>query len=130
NGVPIHLLTAYAPLRNDKGEVYEIAIFTKDVTSMMEAQQKAEALRIKAEEQANELRQQEEELRQNMEEINAQRDGMQQQLQQISELKRDLEERELVFGATTILSEADIYGTIIFVNSKFCEVSKFTKEEL
>lgn len=130
NGSPKHLLTAYAPLRNEKGEVYEIAIFTKDVTSMIEAQQKAETLRIKAEEQANELRQQEEELRQNMEEINAQRDGMQQQLQQISELKRDLEERELVFGATTILSEADVYGTIIFVNSKFCEVSKYKEEEL
>lgn len=31
---------------------------------------------------------------------------------------------------TTLLSEADIYGTITYVNSKFCEISGYTPEEL
>ncbi len=45
-------------------------------------------------------------------------------------MKRDLEIRESVFTLTTILSEADVHGTILAVNRKLCEVSKYTEEEL
>jgi PAS domain S-box-containing protein len=45
-------------------------------------------------------------------------------------MKRDLEIRESVFSLTTILSEADVHGTILAVNSKLCEVSKYKEEEL
>jgi PAS domain S-box-containing protein len=45
-------------------------------------------------------------------------------------VKRDLEIRESVFSLTTILSEADVHGTILAVNSKLCEVSGYTEEEL
>ena len=31
---------------------------------------------------------------------------------------------------TTILSETDLHGTITFVNDKFCDVAKYTRDEL
>ena len=33
-------------------------------------------------------------------------------------------------GRITLLSETDIHGTITFVNDYFCELSKYTREEL
>lgn len=33
-------------------------------------------------------------------------------------------------GQVTLFSESDIYGTITFVNEAFCEVAKYSKEEL
>jgi PAS domain S-box-containing protein len=47
-----------------------------------------------------------------------------------AEMRQTLEVRENVFGVTTILSEADLFGNIIFVNDKLCEVSKYSREEL
>jgi PAS domain S-box-containing protein len=38
--------------------------------------------------------------------------------------------REDVFALTTILSEADVFGTITLVNNKLIEVSKYSREEL
>lgn len=51
-------------------------------------------------------------------------------LSESQQVKRDLEIRESVFSLATILSEADIHGTITAVNGKLCEVSKYTEEEL
>lgn len=36
----------------------------------------------------------------------------------------------MVLGVTTILSEADLHGNIIYVNDKLCEVSQYSREEL
>jgi len=38
--------------------------------------------------------------------------------------------REKVLGLTIILSETDEFGTIQFVNEKFCQVAKYQPEEL
>ncbi len=270
NGETYHFLSVYAPLRNEKGEVYEVAVFAKDVTKMMRAQHTAEKLMADAKNQAEELRAQEEELRQNMEELSTTQEEMQRILTEVqsretfisnlidaskdsilavdknlhivncnavfqktysamglefakgsdirkifndpaevaryesmyarafvgeafdieerysvgtsemycvvsylplynasnevdtvavfvkdvtaitlakleaerqredirvqadetNRLREDLEAREKVFSLTTLLSEADIYGTITYVNSKFCEISGYTPEEL
>ncbi len=44
NGSAYHHLSVFAPLRNEQGEVYEIAIFAKDVTAITNAQKQAEHL--------------------------------------------------------------------------------------
>jgi PAS domain S-box-containing protein len=51
-------------------------------------------------------------------------------LDESQQVKRNFEIRESVFSLTTILSEADIHGTITAVNSKLCEVSRYKEEEL
>ena len=40
----VHFLSLHAPLRNEKGEVFEAAIFAKDVTAMIIARHEAEKL--------------------------------------------------------------------------------------
>lgn len=45
-------------------------------------------------------------------------------------LEMDMRAREEAVSLSTILSDADLHGTITYVNEKLCEVSGFTKEEL
>jgi PAS domain S-box-containing protein len=44
NGSAYHHLSIYAPLKNEQGEVYEAAVFSKDITGMSNAQKHAEKL--------------------------------------------------------------------------------------
>ena len=83
-----------------------------------------------SQEQTQQLLSQEEEMRQNLEEIQATQEQLARQLQENTLVKGHLQVRENVLGLTTILSESDLYGTITFVNSKFCEVSQYSPEEL
>lgn len=77
-----------------------------------------------------ELRSQEEEMRQNLEELQSVQEQMMRQLSENVDMKNQLEAREKVLGLTTILSESDLYGTITFVNDRFCEVSQYSADEL
>jgi PAS domain S-box-containing protein len=80
--------------------------------------------------QMEQLRSQEEEMRQNLEELKATEEQLSHQLGESRRMKFELETRERVLGLTTILSETDPFGTITFVNDKFCEVAKYKPEEL
>lgn len=80
--------------------------------------------------QAEQLRSQEEEIRQNLEEMHATQEQLSRQLEESKVLAERVGRREMVMTLTTILSETDLYGTITFANDKFCEVSKYTKDEL
>jgi PAS domain S-box-containing protein len=84
----------------------------------------------KSQQQTEELRAQEEEVRQNMEELSATQEHMSRQMEEIKIMAETLQVREDVFALTTILSEADIFGTITLANNKLVEVSKYTREEL
>ncbi len=83
-----------------------------------------------SQEQSEEMRAQEEEMRQNMEELAATQEHAQRQINENKRVYDQVQTREMVVGHTTILSEADPYGTIIFVNDKLCEISKYSREEL
>jgi PAS domain S-box-containing protein len=45
-------------------------------------------------------------------------------------LQQELASRTLIINQVAIVTEADIYGTITYANEKFCQVSKYTAEEL
>lgn len=48
----------------------------------------------------------------------------------ISEAKAELKVRTDIMNMTSIVSEANLRGDIIFANDKYCEVSRYTREEL
>lgn len=97
---------------------------------MKRAKVNAERLLVESQEQTQRLVTQEEELRQNLEQMDAQSEAIQEQIRNSERIRKELATREEVFGYTTILSETDKYGNIIYVNDKFCEVSGFAREEL
>lgn len=96
----------------------------------MKTNTKTQSLLEKSQIMTEELRAQEEEMRQNMEELQATQEEMERNVTSLKQLTKEFEVRERIFGLTTILSESDKYGTILDVNSKLCEVSGYTKEEL
>lgn len=91
---------------------------------------KTKILLEKSQQQMEELRAQEEEVRQNMEELSATQEQMARQMEETKKLSDNLQIRENVFALTTILSEADLFGTITEANDKLVEVSKYTRSEL
>jgi len=101
-------------------------LFTAVITNVSE--------RLKAEQDQlqyiEELRAQEEELRQNMEELSATQEEIERQFREINKINGELDARVAALNVSTIMSEADLYGTILFVNDKFVEVSQYAREEL
>lgn len=128
--ITAHYDVSYVPMRNEAGEVYAIAIFTKDVSELVEAKTKTEGLLRETQQQIEELKAQEEELRQNMEELEATQEVVNQQYIAGEKMRRDLELREMVLSVTTLLSESDLFGNITFANEKLCQVAQYTEEEL
>jgi PAS domain S-box-containing protein len=81
-------------------------------------------------EQNEQLQQQEEELRQNMEELSAQSDEMERQMKDMEKMQSEMKAREDILNETTVVSEADVYGTITYVNQKLIDVAKYKREEM
>jgi len=83
SGINYHFLSDYAPIKSATGDIETIAIFAKDITPIVKAQQESARLLQETQQQAEELKAQEEELRQNMEELSATQDGMQRAMQEV-----------------------------------------------
>ncbi len=94
--------------------------------------------------QAEQMRAQEEEMRQNMEELSATQEEMhraqrrsEEALQEMKEtekalytMKAEFEARERAIAVTTLVSETDLHGNLIYVNDRYSEVSEYRREEL
>ena len=119
-GETVWLSAIYNPIKNASGQVTKVVKFASDVTT--EKQKEFEVKQLLEESKA-----QEEEIRQNLEEMQAIQEGTERVLQ---EKTFDLKVREEVFGITSILSEADLLGNILYANQKLAEVSKYTIEEM
>jgi methyl-accepting chemotaxis protein len=98
--------------------------------SSVKINERTRELLEQTQQQAEEMKSQEEEMRQNMEELSATQEQLQRQMAEAEETKQLLLQRDGVFGMTTILSEADKFGTITYANNKLCQVSKYAREEL
>lgn len=120
----------YVPMRDAEGNVYAIAIFTKDVTELTVSKKKTEELLNESQQQAEELKAQEEQLRQNMEELAATQEVINQQYASSEKMRQELHLREMVLGLTTLLSESDLHGNITHANEKLCAVAQYTADEL
>ncbi|WP_224999034.1 PAS domain-containing protein [Cesiribacter sp. SM1] len=122
--------SAIAPVMDQTGKPHKYIGIRFDVTDQVNKEKELEELLNEMQQNREELLAQEEELRQNLEEIIATQEELHRQLNESQRLQREATAREKVFNLTTILSEADAYGTIIYVNDKLCEVSKYSREEL
>lgn len=65
-----------------------------------------------------------------MEELSAQSDEMEIQMNEMMQLQSEMKAREDILNESTIVSEADLKGTIIYVNQKLIDVAKYSKEEM
>jgi PAS domain S-box-containing protein len=117
-------------------EAHEIAFIEKVAESIastigtVQGNEQTKSLLQQSQQMAEEMKAQEEEMRQNMEELSATQEQMSRQMTDTKRAQDDLHVRERVFNLTTILSESDPFGTILVVNDKLCEVSKYHREEL
>jgi PAS domain S-box-containing protein len=109
NGKTLYHLSIYAPLYNEQSEVFEAAVFAKDITEMMTAQ--------------NELQAQEEELRQNMEELTATQEEM---------MKKEIEMTGQLMAINNSMAaiEFTMDGLVINANDKFLELMGYQLEEI
>jgi len=110
--------------------VERIAESVASTVSTVRTNERTKSLLEQTQQQTEQMRSQEEEMRQNMEELSATQEQMQRQVEEINKVQKASQEREEVFSLTTILSESDLYGSIILVNDKFCEVAKYRRDEL
>ena len=78
--IDAHFAVSYHPLKDPVREVIGVAVFTKNITELILAQQATEQLLKESKQQTEEIQAQEEELRQTMEEMQA--------------IQEDLEEKE------------------------------------
>ncbi|NMM49118.1 PAS domain-containing protein [Marinigracilibium pacificum] len=105
-------------------------VMRQNMEELQASQEEMDKKAQEIEEQNNQLRMQEEMMHQQLEELEAQKEEMELYYKRNESLKQNLESRQRVLALSTILSESDLYGTILFANKKLCEVSKYSEEEL
>ena len=123
HGDIVWLNAIYTPIIDTEGHVTKVVKLATDIS-----QEKKKEIQVS--ELLEESRAKEEELRQSMEEVTATQEELHNQIASSYMLNSELDARMAVLNESTILSESDIYGNIIYVNDKFCEVSQYSREEL
>jgi methyl-accepting chemotaxis protein len=111
------------PILDQNGQPVKYISVRFDVTQqkLLEAQNQA---------QLEEMRASEEELRQNMEEMASTQEDLARKKIESDALRAEFEARVSVLDKSALLSESDLYGNITYVNEKFCEVAKYTPDEV
>lgn len=122
-GESIWLQASYNPLLDEKGKPYKVLKIASDISAQKQ-------LELQSQQMMEEVKAQEEELRQNMEEMQATQEELVKKMNEGDALRRDLDARMNALNAASILSESDEFGNITFVNDKFCEMAKYTRDEV
>jgi methyl-accepting chemotaxis protein len=122
-GEVVWIQGAYNPIFDEKGKPYKVMKVVQDITEQ-------KLLEMQVQEQLEGMQATEEELRQNMEEMQSIQEDMERKTKEMERIKAELEARMNVLDKAALLSESDLYGNITFVNAKFCEVAKYTPEEV
>ncbi|MBL0744411.1 PAS domain S-box protein [Chryseolinea lacunae] len=65
-----------------------------------------------------------------IEELRAQEEELSQNMRETRRVNQELDARVAALNTSTIMSESNLYGDILYVNEKFCQVSQYSREEL
>ncbi len=123
SGGQLWLRGSYNAVFDTTGRPFKVFKIAQNIT-----EQKVLAAELQS--HTEELRAQEEELRQNMEEMETTQEEMRRNMDETANLRAELAARMQVLDESAMLTESDLHGTITYVNDKFCEVSKWTREEV
>lgn len=118
-GTDVHILITYSPIKDDQGEVVGAALYAKDISAIVIAQQQAENLVKESQRQNEILRGQEEKFRQNLKELEMAR-------QKIAWLER----RKELLEQSTLFAEVDCNGKIVDCNKTLIKVTGYDRKEL
>jgi PAS domain S-box-containing protein len=126
-----------APILDENGQIVKYIGVRYDITERVNKSEEVSRLLLQTQQNMEELRAQEEELRQNLEEMQSIQEEIERNNKRLAEqvtiterMKNELETRTSIIDKTTIVTEADLYGNITYVNDKFCLVTGFTPEEV
>lgn len=107
--------TNIAPVLDANGRVTRYIGVRFDVTERMEYLERVKHLLAESEEKTEQLQ--------------VQGEALQKQMKENEKIKNELAARINVLNQSAIVTEADLYGTIIYANRRFCETSKYSLEE-
>jgi PAS domain S-box-containing protein len=107
--------TNIAPVLDANGRVVRYIGVRFDITERMEYLQRVEYLLAESEEKTEQLQ--------------IQGEALQKQMKENEKIKNELTARINVLNQSAIVTEADLHGTIIYANRRFCETSKYSLEE-
>jgi PAS domain S-box-containing protein len=143
HGFKSYFLNQHTPIRDIDGKIVASAVFAKDVTDLVKAQQTAEQLALEQQQKNEELKAQEEELRQNMEELSATQDEMQRVIHEVQKKERYLNDvinvsNDIIFTIDTsykLISfnkamEAGLAKLGIHAQKGFCMLDIFQGKEI
>lgn len=119
-----------APVLNSEGQPVKYIGIRYDITQLMSEQDRNKKLLTVSEKQAKQLQENEIELRKNIEDLVRYQKEMQKQASEKEAIKKQLQTRVDLLDKLALVSETDICGTITFANQRFCEVAKYSVEEL
>ena len=119
NGKVHHFTSIMCPLKSDTEEIFEVAVFVKNITAMIDAQQQTELLLKESQQQAEELKAQEEELRQNMEELSATQDAMEQKTREVEDREEYL--KQLLNTSQDVIFTVDKDFRLVMWNESFAK---------
>ena len=130
NGKTYWVDAVIAPVLNSDGKPIKYIGIRYDISQMMLQQEKNEKLLSISAKQAAQLQSNEVELRKNIEDLVFYQKEMQKQNRENSIVKQELQARVDLLNISALVSQTDIYGTIIFANDRFCKVAQYSREEL